>query len=335
MSPAVLAAALALASTLAGEGVVARVGERAITAADLQAAAARRLIDVETRAYEQKRAALLELVEGELLRQEAVRRGMTVEALLAAEVEAKVAPVGEWDMDAYRAAHAKELASPDEGAARAEAGQRLREQRVVQRRIGFLNELRARTPVALQLQAPRIAVDPLDGAVRGAAAAPVTIVEFCEFQCPYCRRVQPTLRHLLDRYGKDLRLVYRHYPLARHRNAAKAAEAAECAREQDKFWPLHDRMFEQQERLAPADLKAHARAVGLDGGKFDACLDSGRHAARVRRDLAEAESYGSPGTPLFFINGRLVSGAQPAAVFIRVIDEELARASGGGAGSAP
>ena len=139
----------------------------------------------------------------------------------------------------------------------------------------------------------------------------------------------------MARYGNRLRLVYRHYPLARPPNAAKAAEAAECAREQDRFWPLHDRMFEQPDRLGVADLKAHARAVGLDGAKFDACLDSGRHAARVRRDLAEAESYGSPGTPLFFVNGRLVSGAQPAAVFMRVIDEELARAAGGGAGSTP
>jgi len=335
MTAGVLAAALALASALAAEDVVATVGGRAITAAELQAAAARRLIDVETRAYEQKRAALLELVEGELLRQEAARRGTTVDALLAAEVEAKATPVGEWDMDAYRAAHAKELAALDETAARAEASQRLRAQRVAQRRIGFLNELRTRTPVAVQLQAPRIAVDPAGAATLGPATAPVTIVVFCEFQCPYCRRVQPTLRQLFDRYGQRLRLVYRHYPLARHQNAAKAAEAAECAREQDRFWPMHDRMFNQQERLAVADLKAHARAVGLEGEKFDACLDSGRHAARVRRDLAEAESYGSPGTPLFFINGRVVSGAQPAPVFIQVIDEELARAAGGGAGSTP
>ena len=338
MSPA--AAALALASALAApapaaDEVVARVGTRAITAAELQSAAARRLIDVETKAYEQKRVALLEIVEAELLRQEAARRGMTVEALLAAEVEAKAAPFGEPDLDAYRSAHAKEMAALDEGAARAAAAERLRDQRRAQRRIGFLNELRTRTPVAVHLQAPRISVDAGGGATRGAATGPVTIVEFCEFQCPYCRRVQPTLRQLLDRYGKDVRLVYRHYALARHAHAAKAAEAVECAREQDRFWPLHDRLFAQAERLAVADLKAHARAVGADGAQFDACLDSGRHAERVRRDLAEAESYGNPGTPLFFINGRMVSGAQPAAVFSKVIDEELARAAGGGAGSTP
>jgi protein-disulfide isomerase len=334
MIPGVLAA-LALASALGADDVVARVGGRAITAAELQAAAARRLIEVETRAYEQKRAALLELIDGELLRQEAARRGVSVDALLAAEVEARTVAVREWDADAYRASHAKELAALDETAARAEAARRLREERLAQRRFGFLNELRTRIPIAVQLEAPRIAVDPGDAAARGPATAPVTIIEFGEFQCPYCLRVQPTLRQIEARYRDRVRLVYRHYPLARHQNAGKAAEAVECAREQDRFWPLHDRLFEHTDRLAVADLKAHARAVGVEGAKFDACLDSGRHAARVRRDLAEVESYGSLGTPLFFINGRLVSGAQPAGVFIRVIDEELARAAGGGTGSTP
>ena len=331
-----LAVALALlAPVLAGEEVVARIGTRAITSAELESAAASRLIETSTKAYEQKRLALLEMVEAELLRQEAERRGITVDALLEAEVVAKATSVGDWDVEAYRAAHAKELASLEETEAKTHVAQRLREARIAQRRIGFVNELRTRTAVAVQLAAPRIAVPTEGSASRGPATAPVTIVEFCEFQCPYCRRVQPTLRHLLDRYGQQVRLVYRHYPLARHRQAAKAAEAVECAREQDRFWPLHDRLFENQERLAVPDLKAHARAVGVNGAKFDACLDSGRHAARWRRDLAEAEAYGNPGTPLFFINGRFVSGAQPAAVFIRVIDEELARTAGGGAGTRP
>jgi protein-disulfide isomerase len=328
-----LLAAIALA--FGGDDVVARVGGRDITAAELETAASRRLIATTTREYEQKRAALEEMVEAELLRQEAERRGTTVEQLLAAEVEAKAAPVGTWDVEAYRASHPKELLSLEEPAARVEAARRVRESRLAQRRIGFLNELRARTPVAVNLAAPRVTVAAFDSAARGNAGARVMIVEFCEFQCPYCRRVQPTLRDLEARYGKDLQLVYRHYPLARHQNSFKAAEAVECAREQGKFWPLHDRLFAQQDKLAVADLKAHARAVGVDGAKFDACLDSGRHAARWQRDLAEAKSYGDPGTPLFFINGRLVSGAQPIGVFIRVIDEELAKTSGGGAGSPP
>ncbi len=329
------AAVLALLAQAATPGeVVARVGGRAITSSELEAAAARGLIEPSTRAWEVKRRALAELVEGELLGQEASRRGIGVDALVKAEIEGRATPVQPWDVDAYLAAHAAALEPYGEAGARVEAERRLREQRVAQRRFGFLAELKARTAVAFALAPPRLAVEPV-GASRGPAGAPVTIVEFCEFQCPYCRRVQPTLGQVLARYGNRVRLVYRHYPLARHADAKKAAEAVECAGEQGKFWPLHDRLFANQARLAVADLKAHARAVGVNGAAFDACLDSGKHAPRWQKDLAEAESYGSPGTPLFFINGRLVSGAQPFAVFQRVIDEELAGTAGGGAGSKP
>jgi protein-disulfide isomerase len=138
-----------------------------------------------------------------------------------------------------------------------------------------------------------------------------------------------------SRYRGKVRLVFRHFPLARHANAPKAAEAAECARDEGRFWEMHDRLFENADRLGPADLKRHARAIGLEGAVFDACLDSGRHEGRWRRDRADAESYGNSGTPLFFINGRLVSGAQPFAVFARVIDEELAGGKVGGGGLVP
>jgi protein-disulfide isomerase len=302
---ALLAASVALASPAPADEVVARVGEHAITAAELEAAAARRLIEAKTREHDLKRQVLEDLVERELLRQEAARRGITVEALLKAEVDAKAAPGG------------------------------VREDRLVQRRFGFLAELRARTASSIALLPPRVAVDAAGSASRGPADAAVTIVEFSEFQCPFCRRVLPTLRQVEERYRGRVRLVFRHFPLARHKDAPKAAEAAECARDQGRFWEMHDRLFENAERLGIADLKRHARGVGLDGAAFDACLDSGRHEGRWRRDLADAESYGASGTPMFFVNGRLVSGAQPFAVFARVIEEELKGTAGGGNGSMP
>ena len=305
MIAALFAAAAAVASPAPADDVVARVGARAITATELEGAAARRLIEVKTREHDLKREALGELIERELLRQEAARRGVTVEALLAAEVDAKAAPGG------------------------------VRADRLFQRRFGFLAELRGRIPSSIALLPPRVTVDAAGSASRGPADAPVTIVEFSEFQCPFCRRVLPTLRAVEDRYRGRIRLVFRHFPLARHKDAPKAAEAAECARDQGRFWEMHDRLFENAERLGVADLKRHARAVGLDGPSFDGCLDSGRHEGRWRRDLADAESYGASGTPMFFVNGRLVSGAQPFAVFARVIEEELKGTAGGGGGSMP
>ena len=335
MIAALLAASVAVASPAPADHVVARVGARAITAAELEAAAARRLIEVKTREHDLKRQALEDLVERELLRQEAARRGISVEALVAAEVDAKASPAGEWDVTAHLSAHQAEFEGKSEAQARDQAARRVREERRAQRRFGFLAELRARIPSSIVLPPPRVAVDVAGFPSRGPADAPVTIVEFSEFQCPFCRRVLPTLRAVEERYRGRLRLVFRHFPLARHKDAPKAAEAAECARDQGRFWEMHDRLFENAERLGVADLKQHARAIGADGPAFDGCLDSGRHEGRWRRDLADAESYGASGTPMFFVNGRLVSGAQPLAVFVRVIEEELKGTAGGGNGSMP
>jgi protein-disulfide isomerase len=316
--------------------VVARVGARAITAAELDAAAARRLIEVRTREHELKREALEEMVEAELLRQEAARRGVTVEALVESEVTGKASPIGEWDVTAYLSAHEAEFKGRSDAEARGEAARRLREERLAQRRFGFLAALRTRTPASIvPLSPPRVTVEVTGAPSRGPENAPVTIVEFSEFQCPFCRRVLPTIRDVEARYQGRVRLVFRHYPLSRHKDAPRAAEASECARDQGRFWEMHDRLFANAERLSAPDLKQHARAIGLDGTAFDACLDSGRHQDRWRRDLADALSYGATGTPMFFVNGRLVSGAQPFAVFARVIDEELKGTAGGGDGTAP
>jgi protein-disulfide isomerase len=330
-----LAAAVAAASPAPPDPVVARVGARAITDSELESAAARRLIEVKTREHELKRQALEEIVDAELLKQEAARRGVTVDALVDAEVKGKTAPVGEWDLAAYRTAHEAEQKGRSDAEAREEAARRLRDERLAQRRFGFLAELRTRAAPSITLAPPRVAVDATGAPSRGPANAPVTIVEFSEFQCPFCRRAAPTLREVEARYKGKVRIVFRHFPLSRHENAPKAAEAADCAQDQGRFWEMHDRLFDNAERLTVADLKEHARAVGLDGAAFDACLDSGRHADRWRRDLADAQSYGATGTPMFFVNGRLISGAQPFVVFARMIEEELAGTAGGGGGTVP
>ena len=335
LAAAVLASPSPAVSPAPGGAVVARVGDRVITEAELEAAAARKLIEVETRAHALKTQALRELVDAELLRGEAARRGVTVEALVREEVEARAVPISARDVAAYRSANARVFEGMTDAEADEEAGRRLRQERIDQRRFGFVAQLRTRVPTSITLPPPRVSVETAGSASRGPETAPVTIVEFSEFQCPFCRRVLPTLRQVEERYRGRVRLVFRHFPLARHKEAPKAAEAAECARDQGRFWEMHDRLFANAERLKPGDLKTHARAIGIDGAAFDTCLDSGRHAERWKRDLAEAESYGGSGTPMFLVNGRLISGAQPFAVFARVIEEELRAKAGGGAGTQP
>ena len=163
-----------------------------------------------------------------------------------------------------------------------------------------------------------------DGPSKGPASAPVTVIEFSDFQCPYCKQVVPTIEQAIAKYGDKIRVVFRQYPLTSiHPQAFKAAEASLCAAEQGKFWELHDRMFANQQKLGVDDLKKHAADLKLDTAKFNKCLDSGEKASVVQADLADGKKVGVTGTPAFFINGILLSGAQPFEEFKSIIDEEL------------
>jgi protein-disulfide isomerase len=166
-------------------------------------------------------------------------------------------------------------------------------------------------------------IEPGDAPRRGGAQPKVTIIEFSDFQCPFCARVEKTLATLLHDYGDDVALVFRHNPLPFHERAMPAALAVEAAREQGKFWEMHDALFEDQEHLDDEGLERHARELGLDGKRFDAARAGAPAKERVARDMAEAVKFGARGTPNFFINGRSLRGAQPLAAFKAVIDAEL------------
>ena len=154
-------------------------------------------------------------------------------------------------------------------------------------------------------------------------AAPIEMIEFSDFQCPFCLRADPTVRQVLGTYGDRIRFVYRHYPLPNHPNARPAAEAAACAGEQGKFWPYHDRLFANPAKLSDADLKQGAAELGLNAAQFNACVDTHKLKAQVDADIKDGEQAGVNGTPAFFVNGRMISGAQPYDVFKKLIDEEL------------
>jgi len=163
------------------------------------------------------------------------------------------------------------------------------------------------------------------GPVKGNPDAPVTIVEFSDFQCPFCSRVQPTLEQIFDAYGDEVKLVFRHFPLGFHENAENAALASMCANEQGKFWEYHDKLFANQESLTMTNLKKWAADLGLDTEKFNSCLDNQTYKDQIDKDLKDGQAAGVQGTPAFFVNGQLVSGAQPFANFQVIIDAELAK----------
>jgi protein-disulfide isomerase len=192
----------------------------------------------------------------------------------------------------------------------------------------------AESEAAAQPTEPPAVVDNVsvdDDPFMGPEDAPVTIVEFSDFQCPYCERAfTDVLPQVLDTYGDQVRLVYRDFPLTQiHPQALPAAIAADCANDQGKFWEYHDLLFSNQSALDDASLKSYADQLGLDQTAFDECVSTQAPFEEIRNDYQDGVNYGVSGTPTFFINGVRVTGAQPFAVFQAIIDQALAEANAG------
>ncbi len=271
------------------------------------------------------------LVEARLLAAEAARLGITEEDLLAREVENKVTqPTGQ-DVDGFYEANKKRIQQPKERV-QPQIQKYLEQQAYSTARNSYFRELKKKYTVVTYLEPLRSDVQSAGFPSRGSANAKVTLVEFSDFQCTYCRAFYSTLKEILKDYPDTVRVVFRNYPLdSIHPDAQKAAEAALCAGEQKQFWEMHDAIYEDQGNLKVEDLRAKAAKLGLDTSAFNTCLDSGRQAGAVTRDLRDGSALGVSGTPASFINGRFLSGAQPYAELAKVIDEELERLSVAGA----
>ena len=188
----------------------------------------------------------------------------------------------------------------------------------------YLDKVKKELNVEVTLKPSRVEVA-AEGPAKGPSAAPVTIVEFSDFQCPFCSKAEETVTKVLKTYDGKVRVVFRDFPLPFHPQAQKAAEAAHCAGDQGKYWEMHEKLFANQKALEPPALKGYAKDLGLDQGKFDRCLDSGDKAKVVDSNRKAGEKVGVTGTPAFFVNGYQLSGAQPFEEFKSIIDSELAR----------
>jgi protein-disulfide isomerase len=302
--------------------VVATVQDQPISAEELTTALRSELIRLEMERYQIMKQKLDELIAARLLRLEAAKRGVPTQQLEQEEIIAKVPPVSPEQVKAFYEANKNRIRQPlEQISPRIKAYLQQQEQQKQQR--AFLKELRQRYPVTIALQAPIVDVDADDDPFQGPENAPVTIIEFSDFQCPYCRRVQPTLQRLLHEYQGLIRLVFRDFPLRNiHPQAQKAHEAAQCAAEQKQFWAYHDKLFATS-RLQVQDLKQYAQELGLDPQQFNACLDSGTYAREVEGDLQAGANAGVSATPSFFINGQPASGAIGYDRFKELVDTAL------------
>jgi len=307
-------------------GAVASVGGESIDASELEAVGGTKLFAIRTQEYQLRKQLLDEIITRRLLEKEAKARGIPVPELTRIEIEEKAGAVTEEEQKAFYEQNKARFGKATEADALKQIAAGLRQQKLAARRTEFLGGLRKAAGVKLMLEPPRLKVEVAGGQVRGPASAPITIVEYADYQCPYCIRAVAALKQVEERYPGKVRIVFRDFPLTQiHPNAGKAAEAGACANDQGKFWPMHDRLFSNQTKLGVADLKKHAAELGLDAAAFDTCLDSGKHAEGWKKSLEEGQRYGLTGTPSFFINGRLLVGAQPFEGFAQVIDDELER----------
>ena len=314
---------------------LAEVNGETIMAEELNRVLGAKLAKLEEQIYDLKRTELDALIARRLLAQEAAKRGISVPTLLDSEVTAKLGLVSEKEIEDFYQANKSRMRGDDTDI-RQKIRAFLQQQKLNAGREVFVESLRSQGKVVVRLQPPaaiRVQVSTDGAPVRGATDAPVTIVEFSDFECPFCKQTHPTLKQLLERYPGKVRLAYRDFPLdSIHPQARRAAEAARCASDQGKFWEYHDVLFTQSPQLTLEDLRRYAGQVGLDVTQFDGCLAAGVHKATVQRDLDEGNRLGITGTPAFFINGRTLTGAQPLEAFARLIDQELAGVAASGKG---
>jgi protein-disulfide isomerase len=306
--------------------VIATMGAHAVCAEDLRQRAERRLLALRTEEYAINRQVLNDLLSERLLEDEAAARGISVSKLTEIEVNAKVKDAKVEEVKAIYDADPERYRGMSADAAHATIARKLRIRRRVDRLADVVGELRSRATIKIMLPPPRVSVGLRAGAIKGDADAPVKIVAFGDFQCAPCARVMPMLDVTRQQYGGRVALAFRHFPLHSHEKATDAAEAAECAREEGKFWEMHERLYRNQGALGISDLRAYAGEIGLNDARFVQCIESGRAAATVARDREEGEASGVRATPTVFVNGRLIgAGAlRNAGALAEVVEEELA-----------
>lgn len=305
--------------------VLATLNGKNITIKDVDDVVGSQIKDLEKKKFEARKQGLEQLIVQTLVKEAAAKEGKTEDQFLRANVDDKLpAPP---DADIQKVFEENKAQMPPGATAESMRTQIigfLQQEKKRDLAMKLFSDLRSKAQVQVLLTEPRLTVE-AKGPAKGAETAKVTIVEFSDFQCPFCSKAEPSVDEVMKNYSDKVKVVFRHFPLDFHDKAFKAAEAAACAEEQGKFWEFHKTLFANQGALSIDDLKTHAKTLGLDSKKFDACLDGGSMKAKVDADMSAGKAVGVNGTPAFFINGILISGAQPYEKFKEIIDNELSR----------
>lgn len=283
--------------------------------------------------FEARRGWVQNEIAKRLVEREAKKEGLGLEEFLEKKTSAGSKPVTDTDVQMFYRANQAMMKKPDGTVATLdEVKDRIREhldgQGKGQKRQEYLAKLIEDNQVKIlmePLDPPTVEVSVDDDPSKGPKTAPVTIVEFSDFQCPACRNADARIADLLKQFEGKVHFVYRDFPLTRHKDAMPASVAANCAKEQGKYWEFHELLFQNQNQLKPADFTRHAQTLKLDMEKFATCQQDPKWVAEVNKDLEDGEKAGVNSTPSFFVNGKLVPGGNIPEI-TRLIEKELAKA---------
>jgi protein-disulfide isomerase len=305
-------------------GTVATVDGVPITQEQLEEHVSAKLVEIDNQRFEVLSEGLDDLIADKLFEKEAKARGVTEEALAQTEITAKIPEATDSEVQQVFDANKAQLQGQTLEQVKPRIVEYLKQQRSEGRRQQYIAELKQKYKTTVALKPPVVEVETAGRPEKGGGAnAPVTIVYFSDYECPFCSRAETVVDQVMKQYGDKIRLVFRDYPLPFHANARPAAEAAACANAQGKFWEYHAKLFANQNDLSADKLTAYAEQVGLDKAKFTDCMAKKPYTAAIDKDMADAQKVGVNGTPAFFINGRMLSGAQPFEKFKEIIDDEL------------
>lgn len=303
-----------------GDAVLAEVDGAKLTRAEFDRRFTSRLFQARNGYHEAERKALDEFIEQHLLERQAQKEGLTVEKLLEKHLNSKLPP--DPSDDALRVYFEGIDTQESFDSIKPKIVDHLKQRRLAKMKTAYIQQLKDQAAISIRMAPPRANVSMKDTPMRGAQDAAILMVEYADYECPYCLQIQPALAKLEAEYKGKLAFAYKDVPLPMHANAQKAAEAAHCAGVQGKYWEMHDIMLERKQLDVPM-LKQYATVLKLDSPAFEKCLDSGAKADIVKAHLAEAQAMGIQGTPSFFINGRFFSGSATYEKLKEIVDEEL------------
>ena len=306
----------------ADSDVIATVSGHNITEKEVMEIASTRMMKILSKMYDIKKSAVNDLVDEYLLEQEAKKKGTTVKKLIAG-VRGKIKDVSEAEAKTIYQLQKNRFKGKSFEDIKGDLMNQLKRQKKQMAMNEFLASLRKDVPIKINLERPRADVSVDDDPSQGNKNAPITLVEFSEFQCPFCKKARPTIEKILSEYKGKIRYVFRDFPLGFHKQAKLAANAANCANDQGKYWEYSEELWDSQGKHNQEKITEIAKKLKLNMGTFEKCVSSKKYYSEIDKDQSEGSSYGVTGTPAYFVNGLFLSGAQPFNKFKELIDEEL------------